>query len=213
MFNFSRFALVAALSGAAISATAAQADVIAIQSNNAASTENLGSFTGSLSYTSLGSNSATLVLSITNTTAPSIGGYITAVAILHGDNFAGAAVNLTATSDSDFGNLAAAVSAPPFGSYRGGASTGGGWTGGGTPNVGTGVGQTLVLTFSLSGTGIGLLSASNFVGLHSGHQDMVVRFRGMENGGSDKVPGIVPAPAAASLLGLGGLMASRRRRS
>jgi hypothetical protein len=39
---------------------------------------------------------------------------------------------------------------------------------------------------------------------------MLVRFRGQEFGGSDMVP--VPAPASLALLGLGGLMASRRRR-
>jgi MYXO-CTERM domain-containing protein len=39
----------------------------------------------------------------------------------------------------------------------------------------------------------------------------VVRFRGMENGGSDKVPANqLPAPGAAALLGLAGLLVRRR---
>jgi hypothetical protein len=213
MQSFVRLLPAVLVAATGLGVSTASANLINFTSNGTLSSEHLGAYTGTALYTPSGNNAATLVLTITNATAPATGGYITAVALAHGDNFAGITVAMTSTSDADFGNLAALVSAPPFGSYRGGASTSSSWTGGGNPSVGTGVNQTLTLTFSLSGTGAGLRSAGDFVGLHSNHQDLVVRFRGMNNDGSDKVPGIlVPTPGTASLLAIGCLAASRRRR-
>ena len=213
MHPMTRLAAVATVATTAVGLSTANADLVNLVSNNAASTENLGSYTGTLDYTSGGANSATIVLTLTNTTAVATGGFITAVALMHGDNYAGATITLTGSTDADFGNLTPPVSGSPFGDFRGGASTSSSWLGGGAPSAGIGVGQSITLTFSLTGTGMGLLSAADLVGLHSGHYDMAVRFRGMTNGGSDKVPGqLIPTPAAASLLGMGGLMAARRRR-
>lgn len=217
MHPFSRSASIVALACAGFTVQQAHADLINIQGNGAASAEHLGSFTGTLNYTPLTSDTATIVLTLTNTTAAATGGFITGVGLLHNDNFAGVTVTLTATTNSYFVNLVGPVGVSPFGNDRGGAAGGGSWTGGGSPNAGTGVGQSVTLTFSLSGTNIGVgHSAADFVGLHNSHQDLVVRFRGMEGGGSDKVPGIgvtvSPTPGAGALLGLGGVMAFRRRR-
>ena len=203
---------IAAIAGLGVST--ANADLINIVSNNAASSENLGSYTGTLSYTALTANTASIVLTLTNTTSAGVGGYITAVALMHSSNYAGATLTLTSSTDADFGNLAPPVSSSPFGSFQGGASTSSSWLGGGAPSAGVSVGQSITLTFSLTGTNMGLLSAADLVGLHSGSYDMAVRFRGMTAGGSDKVPGLIvtPTPGAAAALGLGGLAACRRRR-
>ena len=57
------------------------------------------------------------------------------------------------------------------------------------------------------------LSAAAFAS-ESAPYSIVVRFRGFDNGGSDKVPGVlVPAPGAAGMLAAAGLaMGTRRRR-
>lgn len=201
-----------ALSAFGLSA-AAQADLINIASNGPSSTENIGAYTGTVNYTALTATTATVTITLTNTSAPANGGYITGVGLLNADNFPSMGVTLATTSNANFANLTPPVSGSPFGTYRGGAAMGGSWLGGGSPTAGTAVGQTLTLTFNLSGTGAGTMTAASLVGLHSGHEDLIVRFRGFNNGGSDKVPGtVVPTPGSAALLGFGALALGRRRR-
>jgi len=65
------------------------------------------------------------------------------------------------------------------------------------------VGASGVFTFAITSAGAAGLSAKSFIG---GPTDFLVRFRGFEDGGSDKTPGqIIPAPRAIALLAFAGL--------
>lgn len=171
------------------------------------SLEGLGGFTGSLDYQVDQSGTATLSLSITNTSDPSNGGYITALALYD----EGLSVQGFSSSSSNFALMSGGVQVSPFPDADFGASaTGGQWLGGGKPSGGIAVGETVTFTWTLSGAGAGSLSASSF-------GDILVRFRGFENGGSDKVVGKpcqpVPEPASIGLAALaaGAVLARRRR--
>lgn len=160
------------------------------------------SFTGSLNYTP---GTGTLVVSLTNTT-PTAGGFITGFVF----NIDSADANASAVlqpGSSPFQGVQNA-SASPFGTFDAGAALGGNFEGGGNPTVGIAVGATRLFTFLVSASDSASLSASDFY--TGGTPGFVVRTRGLNNGGSDKIPG-VPAPGALTLAGLAGLAALRRR--
>jgi len=188
----------------------------------------LGSFTGTFDYTGSDESGGTVDISLTNTSPAGNGGFITAFVF---NLPAGASLtsSVFSSSDGDFGQLGAStfsnnVNGAPFGRFDIGASTGSSFEGGGSPSPGIGVGGSATFTFILSGTGLGSLTAADFLGSVSvppgagaGVQGFVVRFRGFEDGGSDKVVGTgdtpVPEPGTAILLALGvaSLLTSRFR--
>lgn len=192
----------------------AAADMISIQSLNDESAESLGSFTGSIQYTPSAVNAGTLLVSLTNTTAPeSMGGYITGFAFnFHSADPAAALSMVSATNP--FLEITD-VSCPPFGEYDKGAALGGSWVGGGRPLHGIPLGGTGTFTFAVSASDAQTLEAADFISDAPSRAAFafVVRFRGFTNGGSDKVPGsTVPAPGALALMGLGGILSLRRKR-
>lgn len=167
----------------------------------------LGDFTGSIVVTSTGANSATLTLTITNANTTAAGGKITAIVFNNPSSLiTGATLNPNpppAPAEAfglSFGTNS--NSANPFGDFDFLLSTGGGFEGGGSPNSGLLVGETGVFTLNLTGTGVGALTADNFVNALSnnpgggGAQFFAVRFRGFNNGGSDKVTGVSVNTAA-----------------
>ena len=101
-------------------------------------------------------------------------------------------------------------------SVRGGTgipAIGGSFLGGGNPNPGIGVGQTGMFTFNITASDAGVLTALDFLTGGSFDFNFLVRFRGFQDGGSDKVGGIVvPLPPALTLglLGLACMGAARR---
>jgi hypothetical protein len=185
-----------------------QASFVAFESNSALSTEGLGSFSGSLTWNYGGGSSGTLVVQITNTSLVANGGYLTAFMFRSAEDPALSSM-LTSTSDSDFSSIPAGTGASPFsGVWSGGAGLGGDFPGGGSPVPGLGVGASGTFTFAITSSFASSLTANSFL---ANPYDFVVRFRGFENGGSDKVPGqFVPAPGV--LAGLVGLAAAGRRR-
>ncbi|HZW10643.1 MAG TPA: PEP-CTERM sorting domain-containing protein [Phycisphaerales bacterium] len=189
--------------------SAASADIVGISGSIGDSTEQTGAtFSGSIDYTFNGGSNGTVVITLNNDTPPAVGGYLTGF-VFNIDSIdptvAAALSSATNANFLDTGNEAA----PPFGNYLAGAALGADWTGGGSPNGGIPVGGSAMFTFAVTASDAGSLSASSFVN-GPNEFDFVARFRGLSNGGSDKVP--VPAPSAAALLGLGGLAAIRRRR-
>ena len=188
----------------------------------------LGTFSGELTYSASSSTSGLLTIELTNTSPAANGGYITALAF---NNPAGAISMVTLSSaPANFSLLAfgdGTVNGSPYGRFDIGASTGGSFNAGGNPNRGLDVGETGVFTFALTGTGLDALGEADFfselsdgTGAGQGYQALIVRFRGFEDGGSDKVVGNpgeppvdVPEPGALGLLGLGMLALAMRRKA
>ena len=204
-----------ALAVAACLTAAASASVVPITSNTSLSTEGLGAFIGTLHYTYLGSNTGKLDVSLTNTTNPTIGGYLTAFMYRTSPDLGTFACSLTASDFAALTNVASGASGAPFpGTWMGGAGTGGSWLAGGSPVGGIAVGQTGHFSFSIAGANASMLTSDSFVSgdVISDPYAFIVRFRGMSNDRSDKVPANeLPTPGVAALLGLSGLLARRRR--
>jgi MYXO-CTERM domain-containing protein len=170
----------------------------------------LGSFSGEMSFTATGATTGTLSVTLTNTSPVANGGWLTAFAF---DVIDGLSLTLASAPSASWGLLTNA-SGSPFGTFDFGASTSNSWEGGGPPSLGIGVGGTGVWTFAVTAVSSAVLSGAteaSFFDATDGHA-FVVRFRGFEDGNSDKVVGVpVPAPGAIALLGLAGLVARRRR--
>ncbi len=192
-------------------------------------TEGLGRFEGTFTYAPTDGASATLAIQLTNTSELTNGGFLTAFDFNNpGGKITGATL---ASSNPHFALMGApgfadGISAAPFGQFDlGASSTGGQFLGGGNPNHGIPAGGSASFTFALTGSGLDGLTEQSFFDEFSsppGDEDFrkaffVARFRGFEDGGSDKVPGepgggggtisLTPEPstfvlAAASLAGL-----------
>lgn len=207
-------ALLAAAIGGAVTA-----DVAPIGDDSTLSTEGLGHFSGSLVYTYLGGTSGRLDVTLTNTTAASVGGYITAFMFRTPIAAGAMSASLSAWDNGVDTGIPAGASGSPFpGSWIGGVGVGATWLSGGSPNDGIGVGTTGNWSFSISGASASTLTATSFVtsSTNSDPYAFIVRFRGMEGPdggeGSDKVPAIhLPSPGTAALISLSGLMIRRRR--
>jgi len=185
----------------------ALAGPIDIQGDTGNSTEGLGDFTGTIDYTSTGGDTGTLIIELTNTSDPSNGGFLTAFVFNINSSDDSASATLSSTTDDDFLNLTGdGLEAPPFGTFEAGAGLHGEFLGGGSPNGGIVVGDTETFTFDIVASDADTLESRDFV-LGPNEFDFVVRFRGFEDGGSDKVPGvpvnIIPLPAPIALAGIG----------
>ncbi len=220
MKNFIAFAVFGALT--------LSAAPVAIQGSGS-----YGSFAGSLNYsTNLGLG--LLTVSLTNTSSTANGGYITAFALNNPSNQISSVTLLTGSGledvlpnppwwSPDFFSIDVnnGVAASPYAPFDFGAALGGSWLGGGSPNAGIAAGQTASFGFVFTGTNLNSLSSQSFVNAlnEPGGEFLAVRFRGFNNGASDKVTGdvsAVPEPAHFAFLlvaGLGSALAMRKRRA
>ncbi len=219
----------------ALPATTSNAGLIS--SNTGASESGLGSFTGSIGVSNNTATTATITVMLTNTSPLANGGFITAFAFNDPGTASGGDIErvtgFTAT-DPDFDLLGGpvvsdSIKAVPLGDFDIGASISGDFLGGGNPNPGLGVGESATFTFNVTGTNLlNLSQASLEAALTDGSGGrssfFAVRFRGFEDGGSDKVPAepddvvvsAVPEPGTITMALIGsiplGLTAWRRRR-
>jgi hypothetical protein len=200
----------------------ATADVIPITGNSGASTEMLGAYTGSLNYSASDHSHAQLIVQLTNTSPVANGGFLTAFALNNPGGITGIGFS---SSQGNFGPLGGpgnnGIAAPPFGDFDFGASITDSFLGGGAPQPGLGVGESATFTFDLTGTDLDTLTLNDFLTTFGDdaspdHDDefFVARFRGFNNGGSDKVPASgggggngdpapeVPEPATLLLWGI-----------
>lgn len=198
---------IAAFAAAALVA-AADASVVTFDSNPGL--EGLGSFAGEMEWNYIGANAGTLRVSLTNTSPVDNGGYLTGFAFnTVYDLQLKIAENGARTGWSDIVD----VNAPPLGVFDHGAALGGDWLGGGSPLAGVGVGQTFDFIFDVRGDPalLSSLVVHDFFDESDGW-GFAARFRGFDDGGSDKVTASLPAPGALSALALGVLGSRRRRR-
>jgi hypothetical protein len=202
-----------------------------------------GEFTGKFEVDNVSTTSAVIRVTLTNTSAAAGGGYITGFAFNNPDNLiTGAVLTATPTNYNSFQLLGPdtynnTVDASPFGKFDIGAAVGGDWTGGGSPTTGILAGNTATFEFTLTGTGLDTITAldilselSKMQGNKTG-EEFIVRFKGFNNGNSDKVGAVVthggnppppppppsnPVPAPAGLIlgliGIGGCLLGRGTR-
>lgn len=189
----------------------ASADVIRVQGDPDFSTERLGNFSGSIQYDYQSGNVGRLAISLTNTTDPVIGGYITGFVFNIGTpepSGADTAALLYSSYPTLVNIPGPAINGAPFGRFEAGAGIGGQFEGGGNPTTGIGIGATGLFEFQVNSAFASVLSASSFI---EGPNDFnfIVRFRGLSNGGSDKVP--IPVPGSVALMGMGAIAIGSRR--
>ncbi len=221
--RFGRFVSSIVVGAALLGASAAHAgSIVEISGGPASGLEGLGSFTGSIEYSTANafSTTGTLVVSLTNTSPAANGGFISGFLFNIGGSDASASATLQAGATHAFSTCTGGgLSGQPFGNpFDGGAALGGSFLGGGNPNGGIAVGQTGVFTFNISAADAGLLTAMDFLNGGSFDFNFIVRFRGFVDGGSDKVGAvIVPLPPAVAMglagLGIAGFAARRQRRN
>lgn len=186
----------------------ASADVISVEGYIPGSTEQTGAtFSAQITYAHNGGSGGTVTFQITNQTPAQVGGFLTGFIFNIDSTDALASAALTSASNPFFLDTGP-ESGSPFGQFDAGAALGANWLGGGSPNNGLAVGQSGTFVFNVSASDAGALAAASFV---NGPNDynFVARFRGLNDGGSDKVP--VPGPAGVGALALAGVAASRRR--
>lgn len=213
-------------------ANIAAAQTINIGNVSNAFSSGLGAFTGTLSYVPQTSSLGVLSITLTNTSPEANGGFITGFVF----DVAGAdplgAGTLATTTNSSFLNTGNEPG-NPYGTFDAGAALGASFLGGGSPNVGIAIGASATFTFNITAFDAGSLTSASFLGTEA-EPGFIVRLRGFNNGGSDKVPAwvrtptggggqgggaTVPLPSAALaaggtlLLTLGAGAMSRRRRA
>lgn len=201
------------LAALGLSAGVASADLVSIQGLVGSSTEQTGAtFSGSLEYNFISGSTGELKVALTNDTPGSVGGFLTGF-LFRSDAVSSA--SLVSSSESGM-TTTGAGSAAPFGTFDGGAAVGGSFLGGGNPSQGLGVGESGMFVFNVTSATASILSAQDFLGSLN-DPGFVVRFRGLEGGGSDKVPGgsfevVVPLPGAGALAAAGLAVVGLRRR-
>ena len=193
---------------AAVFAGSAEASIVNFVSNPGL--EGLGAFAGSMEWTDGGAGSGLLRVTLTNTSPIANGGYLTGFAfrMLYKDQ-----VKVEYASSHPGWSGIAEPNCNPFGEFDYGAALGGNWLGGGSPLAGIAVGATKSFDFDVRGSAalLSTIIAHDFFDESDGY-GFVARFRGFEDGGSDKVPASMPAPGALAALALGALGSRQRRR-
>lgn len=152
-------------------------------------TEGLGGFEADFVW-----NGHSLDLVITNTSDDANGGYITGFLL----NTPGLSGFNTVTWDNNLDALMPvedAYSGVPMGYFDYGMALGGNFLGGGSPTAGIGIGETGTFRFSdwygLDGTEDVLDFVANQGTPDASDTHLLVRFKGFEDGGSDKVSGML----------------------
>jgi len=191
----------------------ANADFILIESNSGESENQLGTFTGSLDYAyDAIDGDGRLIVTLTNTSPGANGGFLTGFIFNIDSVDANRSATLVSSSHPALVNAPDQSGSPFGGPYDGGAAIGGNFLGGGSPSGGIAVGETGTFEFDIDASDASTLTASSFLNGPLDF-DFLARFRGFNDGGSDKVPGqnVVPGPSVLITFSMALLMFRRRR--
>lgn len=188
------------------------------------STEDLGDFEADVNW-----SGSDLTVSLTNTSVSSNGGYISGFLM----RLPGGATFNVGWTDSNL-TLLPVSSGPyagsPYGDFDYGFAINGNFLGGGKPSNGIGVGETGQFIFSDWNLGLDLTTEdfiANYATADESDTNFLVRFRGFDDDGSDKVIGMygeipdLPPPPTSSeipepnifwlmLLGLGAFLLRKK---
>lgn len=213
MCQFKNSAFVVASAASLLGACAGANGAIMISSNASAGVGNVAStFTGSVDYVPQTATTGQLTVVLTNTSDVALNARLTAFVFNVGDATTPSSTLLSAVGPT-LSNISNG-SAQPFGSsFVGGAGTGGQFEGGGNPANGLAPGEVGTFTFRITSTSAPTLTAADFFrGPYD--QNFVVRFRGLSDGSSSKIPAAhAPSPGAGALALLGlAAVGTRRRR-
>jgi len=176
-----------------------------------------------LQVSSVNADTADLSFTVTNASPAGLGGSLMGFVFnnpgaITGASLLGAGV---ATMDSFvFNNNNDPVNAMPLGAFDFLVGTSTNFQGGGSPSNGLAQGHTAEFVVRVTGTGVGGLTADDFLGAKNGDGwFFAARFQGLSSPfSSDKVPGVagavVPEPGSVALMGLGlaGVAGQVRRR-
>ncbi|MBX3360277.1 MAG: hypothetical protein KF705_02375 [Phycisphaeraceae bacterium] len=201
-----------AIAAIAIASTAGIASADVFFGDVAGSSEQTGAtYSGNLVYEHISGSVGELTITLTNDTPASVGGRLTAI-VFRFDTVDGSAwTSLISSTISGMTNTGT-VNGAPYGTFKGGAGTGGQFEGGGPASNGLAIGATATFVWKINASDAASLNEMSFLNA-SNSPGILARFRGLTGGGSDKVPGVIPAPAPIALAGLAGLVATRRRRN
>ena len=209
----------------ATGANLAAADIVNVFGDPTTTTNSTptgATFEAVVEYNALSADTAQLAIQLTNATTPDIGGFLTGFGFIVPTANPGLDIALSSATDPDL-LLITDFSVANLGTFDGGAALRADFNGGGKPSDGIAAGDTALFVFDITGFLAAGLDAQTYsvIDFVNNGDAFVARFRGLEDGGSEKIVGTtedpilkVPTPGTASLaLAALGMTATRRRRS
>ena len=191
----------------------AHASLALLDGNPILSTDARCTMSGVIMCNVVAVNTVQVMITLENLSDPRQPGYLTAFMFRIPRERGDVRISLVYSSRPGMSLITAGASGAPFlGRWHGGAGTGGEWQAGGTPTAGITPGATGEWVFLVSGPKVCDLTAEELMsgGMIPDPFAFIVRFRGIGNGHSDKVPVLMPTSQIARMAAMEEEVESRR---